>query len=299
VYAAANPPYPMMTYTVAMRNRYFWHMAEFARKFIKEGMFVKHGKYAEYAVPPHPDYPRKQYSHWPINFVANQALGAKGKADIYLHAAGKDRYTVDLIPKGPYDGMLSVLVKIVLYETTAAPSKVVWVRDVILSVVRDYNKRFHGAGEAKFTIDDGKGGSIAKQHTYNRTMFRLTPRFCLDPLYKTAADFTTAAEYAKYKVDWPKKVADTIATFGKHFEINIVDAKKGASGFNAASGKYDLVVDYTGPTADKTVRSWAQQYFREMIGVAYNPAKPSPMKGSDLKAVAQAIFTAKGDVKDL
>jgi hypothetical protein len=299
VYAAGNPPYPMMTQTVEMRNRYFWHNAEFARKYIKEGMFARHGKYEDYQVPPHPNYPRKQYSHWPINYLGNQALGAKGKADLYLLAAGKERYTLDLIPKGPYDGIITVLVKIVLYENTAGPSKVVSVRDAILEVVRDYNKRFYGTGDANVTIDDGKGGSTTKAYTYNKTMFRLSPRFCVAPLYKTAADFAKPADYAKYKLNWPKQVKNTITTFGKHFEVNIIDAKKGASGFDAKTGKYDLVVDYGGPAPKAIVKGWAQEYFREMIGVAYNPKKAMVMKGAELRHVGQAIFAANGDVKDL
>ena len=301
VYGAANPPFPMMTQTVEMRNRYFWHNAEFARKYTKEPMYSKYGAYPVYEVPPHPNYPRKQYNHWPIGFKRNQVLGAKGKVDIFLHAAGKERYTIDLLPKGPYDGILSVLIKLVLYETTAGASKVVWVRDTINSVARNYNKRFYGTGDASVPIDDGKGGSTNKNYTYNKTLFRLSARFCLDPPDKTAANpaFATPAAFAAYKKTWATNVANTIATFGKHFEVDIVDAKAGASGFNAATHKLDLVVDYSDASALNAVKSWTEQYFRDMIGVAFDPKNPNSLKGADLKAIGQAIFSANGDVKDL
>lgn len=54
-----------------------------------------------------------------------------------------------------------------------------------------------------------------------------------------------------------------------------------------------------GEGSPNTVREWAERYLREMIGVIYSPAKPNQMKGPDLKAIGQAIFTANGDVKDL
>lgn len=299
VYKDANPPFPMMTQTVEMRNRYFWHNAEFARKFIKEPMFAKYGDYPEYKVPGHPSFPRSQYSHWPIADALNHNLGAKGKVDIYLHAAGKERYTVDVIPKGPYDGILSVLLKLVLYETTAAASKVVWVRDAIRNAINDYNKRYYGAGDVTVHIDGGPGAK--KDFTYGKTIFRLSPRFLLDPVDKTAANpaFTTPKDFQNYQTAYAAKVTSALNTFGKHFMIHIVDAKAGASGFNAATGKVDLVVDYTNASAANAVNSWTQQYFRDMIGVAFDPKNPNTLAAADLKAIAQAVFTKNGDVKDL
>ena len=301
LYAAGDPPYPIMTFTVEMRNRYFWHNAEFARKYIKEPMYSKYGAYPAYEVPPHPNYPRKQYNHWPVNFAGNQGLGAKGKVDIFLHAAGKERYTLDLVPKGPYDGIVSVLIKLVLYETTAGASKLVAVRNAINNVVRNYNKLFYGKGDIGVPIDDGKGGSTNKNYTLGKTMFRLSARFLFDPvdLLSTDPSFKTPADFTAHKTNWNAKTASTLATFGKHFEVNVVDSKKGASGFNAKTGKLDLVVDYSDPSMVNTIKGSMEQYFRDMIGVAFDPKNPNSMKGADLKAIGQAIFSANGDVQDL
>ena len=310
VYGAANPPYPMMTQTVEMRNRYFWHNAEFARKFINEPMYSKYGAYVQYKVPGHPSFPRSQYSHWPIGTALNQKLGAKGKADIYLHAAGEERYTVDVLPKGTYDGFVSLLLKLVLYETTAGASKVVFVRNAIRNVVRDYNKRYFCAGDASVLIDDGVGGpGVNKDFSYARAALRLSPRFALAPVDKTAADPAFAGmkapkDFNTYKAKYAAKVAATLATFGQHFAINIVDAKAGAkgvgpSGFNAGTGKLDLVVDYTDASAANAVSSWTQQYFRDMIGAPFDPKNPNTLAAADLKTIGQAIFSKNGDVKDL
>jgi hypothetical protein len=79
----------------------------------------------------------------------------------------------------------------------------------------------------------------------------------------------------------------------------VVNAKAGASGLNAGTGNYDLVVDFTDPNAQNLTQAWTEQYFREMIGAPYDPKNPKTMKAADVKAVAQAVFTKNGDVKDL
>ncbi len=181
----ANPPYPIMTMTVEMRNRYFWHNAEFARKFIKEPMYSKYGAtYAEYKVPGHPNYPRRHYTYWPIASAMNFALGAKGQADIYLHAAGKEKYTVALMPGGPYDAILSVLIKLALYEATGNDNLF---RNAIRNTILAYNKRYYSLGDATVTTDAG-----AKNLSYAKSIFRFSPRFLIQA---TDAKASNAATY--------------------------------------------------------------------------------------------------------
>lgn len=283
LYGAAAPPYPMMTMTVEMRNRYFWHNAEFARKFVKESMFVKHGKYAEYNLPGHPQYPRRSYTYWPISAVTNAKLGAKGGADIYLHAAGKERFTVDLMPKGTYDGIVSVLLKIALYEATGTDTLF---RDAIRNPMLAYNKKFFGSGTATVTTDAGN-----KDLDYARTIFRFSPRFLIQGVDTSLS----AAEQASYPADF----ANLLARFGVHSSVNVVNAKGPGTGYNAATGKYDLIVDYADPNLVNNVSAWAQQYFREMIGLAFDPKAPLALSAKDLKPIAQAVFTKNGNVKDL
>ena len=305
VYTTANPPYPMMSFTVEMRNRYFWHNAEFARKFVKEPMLAKYGTYPEYSVPGHPSFPRSQYSYWPIGNALNQKLGANGKADIYLHAAGKERYTIDLLPKGPYDGFVTVLIKLVIYESTAGPSRIDPVRKAVRNAMLDYNQRYYCAGDASVLIDDGVGGpGVPKVFTYSKAALRLSPRFAVDPVDKTATDAAFAGKKAPddfntYQTKYAATVAKAIKAFGQHFAVNIVDAKAGASGFNAATGKLDIVVDYKDLSFLNTVRSLANQYFRDMIGAPFDPKSPNKIAAADLKAIGQAIFSKNGDVKDL
>ena len=284
LYSAADPPYPMMTMTVEMRNRYFWHNAEFARKFISQPMFAKYSTYGEYKVPGHPAYPRKTYTYWPIGAAMNQALGAKGKADIYLHAAGKERFTVDLLPKGVWDSFLSLLLKLGLYETTANASQIDLVRDSIRSTILAYNQKYYGSGTAKVVTDTGN-----QNFNYARTVFRFSPRFLVDPIDPAASN---AATYAA-------DVANLLNTFKVHFSIQVKDAKAGAQGFDAKTSKYDLVVDYGDPNVVNTVSSWTEQYFREMLGLVYDPKNPNKIAASDLKSVASAVFTSGVDVKDL
>ena len=154
-------------------------------------------------------------------------------------------------------------------------------------------------------VDDGKGGAgVKKDFTYDKAMFRLSPRFALDPVDKTAADPAFAGkvppnDFATYQARYAARVAANLTTFGKHFAVNIVDAAMGASGFNAVTNKVDLTVDYTAAGAANDVARWTQQYFREMIGAVYDPKNPNKLTGAELKAIAQAIFTKNGDVKNL
>ena len=98
---------------VEMRNRYFWHNTEYARKQLGVPLFSKHNTYPEYKVPGHPNYPDSSYTYWPIRDKMGLTSGTKhGNVDIYLHALGKERFTQALMAGGPWDGMVSVLIKI-------------------------------------------------------------------------------------------------------------------------------------------------------------------------------------------
>ena len=58
-------------------------------------------------------------------------------------------------------------------------------------------------------------------------------------------------------------------------------------------------MDYSDASAVNGIKSWTEQYFRDMIGVVFDPKTPNSLKGADLKAIGQAIFSANGDVQDL
>jgi hypothetical protein len=267
-----------------MRNRYFWHNAEFARKFIQVPMYAKYDPYNVYKLPGHPKYPRKTYTYWPINAAINKRLGAKGKTDIYLHAAGEERFTKDLLPKGTWDSFLSLLLKLALYETTTSASQIDLVRDSIRGTMLAYNQTYYASGAATVATDTGN-----QNFNYNRTVFRFSPRFLINPIEAKAANVKT----------YPADFTNLLNTFGVHFSIHAKDAKAGTQGFSAATSKYELVVDYTDPNVANTIASWTEQYFREMLGLAYDPANPNTIAAADLKAIAQAVFTSNADVKTL
>ena len=281
LHGAANPPYPMMTMTVEMRNRYFWHNAEFARKFIKQPMYAKHGKYAEYTVPGHPKSPRQNYNYWPIASALNKTLAAKGvgAADLYLHAAGKEHFTVTLMPKGPYDGILSILIKIALYESGNSAR----MRDLIRNAMLDSNKRYYASGTVEVQTDAGK-----KDYDSEKSMVRFTPRFLIDEVDKNASNAATyAADFAGF-----------LADFGVHSSIRIENHKgtKGAAvAYDANTSTHTVKLDYSNANAVNDFTTWTETFFREMVGVKAG----KNITAAALKAIAQAVFTTNADVQDL
>ncbi|MFB3828691.1 MAG: OmpA family protein [Bryobacteraceae bacterium] len=108
----AVPDGAMMKNNRRVRNRHLWHAAEFSRSVTGVNFKVQHGPYTEYHLPPHPQFPRRTYAYWPINHAMDAVSGAHGKYDLYLYATGPDRYTVDLLSKGPFDGILVIAVRI-------------------------------------------------------------------------------------------------------------------------------------------------------------------------------------------
>jgi hypothetical protein len=147
-----------------------------------------------------------------------------------------------------------------------------------------YNQKYYAAGTSQVTTDAGN-----QNFTYNRTVFRLSPRFLVNPVDATASNAKT------YAADF----TNLLNTFGVHFTIHAKDAKAGTQGFSAATSKYELIVDYADPNIANTIASWTEQYFREMLGLAYDAKNPNTITAADLKTIAGAVFTSNADVKNI
>lgn len=289
--------YPLMTMAVEQRNRYFWHNAEFARKYLGVPFYVKQGTYEKYKVPGHPNFPVRSYTYWPVQTALDATRGANGKFDVYLHTAGEERFTKDLLTaqfktKGVFDGFLSVLLKIrILFPGgVGAPAQL---RDIIRNAMLALNGQFYAKGVPNVPTDAGN-----KDVTLNKVVFRVSPRFLIDPAnYNPRSAADTLIKYTK---DFNSLAANV----GTHFNtkvIKFVAPPKGVlppvSGFKAPYN-LDLVVDFAKPTAKADLSAQAKQFFNEMLGVKFDPKHPN-LKNTDLKAIAGLVIKKNADVGKL
>jgi hypothetical protein len=288
LYGGATP-YPMMTMAVEMRNRYFWHNAEYSRKHTKVPYFTKHGAYPAYKVPGHPNFPDSSYTYWPVRDKMNLASGKHGKVDVYLHALGKEHFSQVLMPKGPWDGILSVLIKIDL--TVPAGLSVQDVRNTIRNAILTFNQQFSATGTTKVPIDPaGSNTNLALP----KVVFRFSPRFLIANVNpaQTSFSFNPPKTYAGDYAGWGGWI-------GTHFQVNVVDnkaAKKGAavkSGFVAAAGgaiKFGIDSSKAwkpGLTAD------VQALLPDMLGIA---VKGGVITAADLTPLAKAVIDTNAKV---
>jgi hypothetical protein len=235
-FVVGNEPFPMMTMAVEMRNRYFWHNAEYARKHLDLPFYSKHGAFAEYKVPGHPNYPYRTYSYWPIRKKMNLKKGKHGATDIYLHALGKERFSQTLMPNGPWDAMISILLKIDL--TIPAALSVTDARDAIRNAILAFNQQFSASGSTKVSTDESRRrGGVLFGETYNisKAVVRFSPRFLISNVNATQTTFLFGGNYAKEYKGWGGYI-------GTHFQVNVVDnqgklpAAAAVSGFTAKKG---------------------------------------------------------------
>lgn len=302
----------MMNMAVQVRNRYFWHNAEFARKYV-DGVpfFVKHGALATYKVPGHPNYPKQTYTYWPIKALISSARGQHGKFDVYLHATGPDAFTVTLLPNlwktaGPVDGILSLLHRIRLRLPAAfvaganpAPPPPAFVanpvmgqfRDAIRNAANALTGKFYAKGTAKVKTDQG-----IKDLPLNKVLMRFSPRFLIHPANFNPRDANDTP--AKYTVDFNSLAANV----GTQYRMNVLQSGGAAPapGFNHGKYGLDLVVDLTKlpAVAAAALTAQAKQFYVEMLGVKFDPVNPN-LKKEDLKGIAALVIKTNPDVGNL
>lgn len=120
----ADPP--MMNVCYVIRNRYFWHSAEWVRQATSNTKYkVKYDTYADFLVPPH-EKTNRSYVYWPLEAklshqpaVVAPLAANRGKCDLYVFPLGRERFTDVVLPGKEsagagtaYDGVLHVVVNV-------------------------------------------------------------------------------------------------------------------------------------------------------------------------------------------
>jgi hypothetical protein len=223
---ASGADKPMMNTVHTMRNRYFWHSAEWARVVCNNIKFKVHYKagagaeYPDYQVPPHENDDRT-YAFWPIEAQLDHNLPAvapfssnRGKVDLFLYTLGKEKFSRDVLPslENPpgatlYDGVLYLLIKlkctlgptpIPVLTTHADHLKAQQLLDALANAAKKFNHRFYATGVARDGTD--------QKWTFTRALLYVSPRFVV-------ANFANNA-----------LVADIDTKLKPHFEINVQPA---------------------------------------------------------------------------
>ena len=174
-----SPDSGLMNGVQTMRNRYFWHSAEFARTASGIPLLVKLGlNYTKFEVPPHETVapetattvPRRSYVYWPIQDKVDDTAGSRSQYDLLLYAMGEDRFIKHLIPNGPFEGTLVVVVKMLFtFDATFAPSVGTILPALRNRIRADHGSKFYAVGKVRV--------GTPQEWEFKKCLIRFSPRF--------------------------------------------------------------------------------------------------------------------------
>lgn len=181
---------PMMNGNQTIRNRYYWHCAEFARLATGVKFKVVYDTFKDFKLPPHTNVWRT-YAWWPIEGKVNHEPAAvapltanRGKFDMFLYCMGEDRWAKTLLPAkdvaGPknvkYDGVLVLFVKLKIKMPASGTGSSDNDRKDILQrfagAARKFNHRFYLKGKVKAGTD--------QEWSFDRCLIHFSPRFLVE-----------------------------------------------------------------------------------------------------------------------
>jgi len=191
----------MMNRNESIRNRYFWHAAEWCRRRIGNDIRLQVSlkdrggtAYEDYFVPEHSD-PSHTFAYWPlaanlkpsdpIPMVPSNARG--GLRDLFLYTLGKDHYSQTLLPaqedppgSTAYDGILMVVVKMSFWlpswsnEDTNKAERA-QVLQAAIKGAESFNFKWYASGKAPIP-----GAAPAASHTFARCLIHFAPRVIVE-----------------------------------------------------------------------------------------------------------------------
>jgi hypothetical protein len=176
--AALSPPItPLMNGNVTLRNRYFWHAAEWVRPIINAPLKVKHGAYDDFFLPEYSGNDSRSYYPWPL--ISNNLTMNNITSDFYLYAMGKERYSETLIANAPVDGLLVIVLRMICHlpADPAIGTEVANREDLLMrmaAITRQYmNDRFYATGQATWD-------SPPKTRQFNRCALQFVPQYLVE-----------------------------------------------------------------------------------------------------------------------
>jgi len=152
----------IMNHNHAPRNRHFWHAAEWVRQIVGTPLRVRNDAIDnDYTLPPFAQASSAYYP-WPLLGPLNQSNPGNpfSRFDMYLHAMGKERYSVALLPgasaAAPFDGVLVIIVRVHcnLPPNATGATETANRRSILSGITaalrNQLNNRWYATGQANF-----------------------------------------------------------------------------------------------------------------------------------------------------
>jgi hypothetical protein len=191
----------MMNDNEAIRNRYFWHAAEWCRRrmggdtHLQIALKDRGGTdYPTYFVPEHGDSART-FTYWPLAVDQKPsdpiprlpANGQGGLRDLFLYTLGRDHYGETLLPAEedppgatPYDSVLMVVVKLSFWlpRWTDADTNKARRAEILQAAIKgaeSLNHQWYASGKAPIP-----GSAPATKRTFERCLIHFAPRVIVE-----------------------------------------------------------------------------------------------------------------------
>jgi hypothetical protein len=225
----------MMNGNMRVRNRYFWHEAEWVRQIVGTPLKVNLQDiggtlYDSFVLPQHATAGRTYYP-WPLQGMRDQVVSPPvfsppapvmayptnwGCYDLFLYALGKDHYSANMIPHAsppaPFDGILVIALKI---TCTVFPSAVPPTRADENGWKVQTLEHLAAGTRSIFNNRWGFSGNFAAPNwAFNKGLILVVPQFVVEN-YPAAAD-GTAPDAATLGI------ANSVKnTFGVNYQLQV------------------------------------------------------------------------------
>jgi hypothetical protein len=267
----SRPDSGMMNGNKLMRNRYFWHTAEFVRQIVGSKMQVALGpQYPDYWIPEHTNAAagRTHYC-WPIaNSIVTPLTNKSQQFDMYLYALGKDHYSQRLLgggpPNGPFDGILVIDVKIrfTLPSLATEAARIARRQDLLARVNAAVRQRINDRWYAAGTVNNG-----VENVTFRRCLIQCVPQAVVANHPHDPSPPPRGGEQVNAN--------SVLAKFGYDFDVNVRWAATPAASAYAVGDPGTLNIDLNSSGANMD-GLFLRHFPRMIFGVDKNAAAVPP-----------------------
>lgn len=285
----SRPDSGMMNGNKLMRNRYFWHTAEFVRQVTGNKMQVALGpQYPDFWLPEHSSAAAGQTHYcWPIaSSVVTPLTNKSRQFDMYLYALGKDHYSQRLLaggpPKGPFDGILVIDVKIrfSLPSLAGADAREARRQDLLARVNASVRQMMNGKWYCAGSLNNG-----VETVNFRRCLIQCVPQ---------AAVFNHPHDPSPPPTDGEQVNATSVlGKFGYDWQVTVRFPNSPVAASYSATDPEILTIDLNSNTANmdgQFIRHFPRMIFGVDKSLAAVPPSPLTITAADWLPIVQRLI---------